>query len=330
MKITIIVWARYHRRSELLAQHLGATIHYICHGRMGQLSQAPVRYLVQAWQTWRILCQDRPDIIFVQNPPIFAVLLTAIYARFYNARYVIDSHTAAFISSKWSWSVGLHRILSRGALVTIVHNASQEKIVNRWGCRYCVIDYTPGDYPEGVAYPFQGKFNLAVVNTFVKDEPLEEIFNAATYLPEVSFYFSGDSTRIHQSLLAKKPDNCILTGYLSYNQYIGLLHGADAVLDLTDRDHTLLMGGFEAVSLGKPLITSDWPILKDYFSSGTIHVSNTVEGIVNGVRQMLREQSILQQDILLLRGRLQLEWEQNIQALKQLLQENPAKSKSVL
>ena len=74
-KITFIVWARYHRRSELLAQHFGATIHYVYHGQMGQLSQAPGRYLVQAWQTWRILRQERPDVIFVQNPPIFAVLV---------------------------------------------------------------------------------------------------------------------------------------------------------------------------------------------------------------------------------------------------------------
>lgn len=75
-------------------------------------------------------------------------------------------------------------------------------------------------------------------------------------------------------------NNCRLTGYLPYDRYVGLLRGVDVILDLTSQDHTLLMGAFEAVSLGTPLIVSDWPILRDYFSLGTVHVPNTVEGFV--------------------------------------------------
>jgi hypothetical protein len=332
-KIVFIAWARYHRRSELLAQHLGATMHYICSGQRGKLLRGPVKYLaqalqaavrypVQARQTWRVLRRERPDVVFVQNPPIFCVLVAFLYARRYSASYVIDSHTGAFLSPKWRWSVGLHRVLSRGALTTIVHNKSQEKIVKRWGCRYCVLAFTAGDYPAGERFPLDGQFKVAVITAFEGDEPLDVVFEAASRLPEVRFYVTGDSKRIARHLLAKKPDNCHLTGYLTYDQYVGLLHGVDAIMDLTVQDHTLLMGGFEAVSLGNPLITSDWPVLRDFFSLGAVHIPNTVEGVCEGVRQAQREQAKLQQDSLILREQLQSEWEQRFTELQSLLEDH--------
>jgi len=43
MKITFVAWTNYERRSELLAQHLGAAVHFIYYGQGGNVLQAPVR-----------------------------------------------------------------------------------------------------------------------------------------------------------------------------------------------------------------------------------------------------------------------------------------------
>lgn len=326
---TFIVWQRYHRRSELLAQHFGATIHYISCGQRGRLLQLPLRYLVQTWQTWRVLRKERPDVIFVQNPPIFAVLVTAFYARSSGARYIIDSHTAAFLGRRWGWSVGLHRTLSRRALTTLVHNSSQEKIVEHWECPHSVLAFTPGDYPPGEPYPLSESFNVAVISAFEADEPLEVIFEAAAGLAEVSFYVTGDpqrlTPRVLQRLVARKPQNVLLTGYLPYERYVGLLRGVGAIMDLVDNGDTLLMGGFEAVSLGVPLLVSDWPLLRNYFSRGAIYVKNTAEDIREGVRQVQRQGGQLQRDILLLQKQLQLEWMRKSAELDRLLQEDRVK-----
>jgi len=48
----------------------------------------------------------------------------------------------------------------------------------------------------------------------------------------------------------------------------------------------LLSGAFEAVSLGTPLIISDWPILRNYFSLGMVHIPNSVGGVCEGVRRL--------------------------------------------
>lgn len=321
MNISVIVWAPYQRRAEILAEHLGASLNFIYAQRSNRFSSTLTRYMVQALRTWRILLQERPDFVIIENPPIFGALIVSLYARMYDAKYIIDSHTGAFLSPKWRWSVGLHRLLSKGALVTIVHNTSQEKIVKEWGYRYMVIGFTPGSYPIGESFTLDGKFNVAVVSSFHEDEPVDLVFEAAALIPEVRFYITGDPARIAQSLLSKKPDNCFLTGYLPYEQYIGLLRNVDAIMALTTGDNTLLMGGFEAVSVGTPLIISDWPVLRDYFSLGTVHIPNTIEGICGGIRRARGEQPGLKQAILELKSQLETEWMRKFKELREILSE---------
>lgn len=321
-KITFIVWASYHRRSELLAKHIGADLHYVHYGQRRQFLQMPMRYMAQAWQTWKILCREKPDVIFIQNPPIFAVLVAAFYARRYGAQYVIDSHTGAFHSPIWRWSMGLHRALSKRALATIVHNTSQEETVKRWGCRYFVLDDPIGDYPTVEKFVFNGKFNAAVVSSFDLDEPLDVVFEAAAELPSVTFYVTGDSSHCDANLLKKKPDNCQLTGYISNQQYVGLLRGADIVIDLVSNSHTLLCGAFEAVSVGTPLIVSDWKVLRECFPIGTVYIPNTAEGVREGVQRALRDQSQLRREMLLLREQHQVEWMSKFTKLERLVSES--------
>lgn len=322
MRISFISWGHpaYQSHTDLLARHLNARMHYIHYGMSGKLSQAPIRFPIQAWRTWNQLRRDRPDVVFVQNPPIFCAFIAFLYGRWSGARYVIDSHTGAFLTSRWRSLLWLHRILSNSALITIVHNDAQAEIVRRWGCSFCMLSYIPGDYAAGEYLTLRAHFNIAVICSFLGDEPIDLVFEAASHLTKVNFYFTGDSNRIDSRMLIKKPDNCYLTGYLPKDQYVGLLRGVDVIMALTTRDSTLLMGAFEAVSLGKPLIVSDWLILRDYFSRGIVYIPNTVEGICEGVRRAQHEQATLQKDILILRNQLQADWEKKFANLRHLLQ----------
>lgn len=320
MNTIFIAWINYQRRSDLLAQHLGAKMHFIYYKPCNKLVHTPIQYFVQAIRTWRVLRYECPNIIFVQNPPIFCVLIAYLYGRWYGAHYIIDSHTGAFLSSKWRWSVGLHRLLSKGALLTLVHNKSQEKIVKEWECRYLVLRDPLGYYPETECFHFSGQFNVVVVSSFAKDEPINIIFEAATKLSSVTFYVTGNFKRADSTLLKIKPDNCLLTGYIPYQHYMGLLQGADAVIDLVSNGDTLLSGAYEAISMGTPLILSDWPILRDSFPLGAIYIPNTVEGICEGVYLARQKQQMLRQEILVLREQLQPEWERKFAELQQLIQ----------
>jgi len=317
--ITFLEWGQYARRAALLGALFGGQVHAFHVGKRGRPLQLPLRYGVQAWRTWRVLCQEKPDVIWVQNPPIVLALVAHAYARLHRARLVIDSHTGAFVSSPWRQLLWLHRYLSRRAAVTIVHNRMQAEVVATWQCRYAVVGYTPGTYPIGEPYPLENGLNVAVVNTFADDEPLEAVLAAATNVPEANFYVTGDPARAAQGRLEGCPGNCHLTGYLMNEQYFGLLRSADVILDLTTRSNSLLMGGFEAVTLGVPLITSDCPLLREYFPLGTVHVANTAEGIAEGVRRAQRELPDLRRGIVALCEQLQREWEQKRAELTALL-----------
>lgn len=316
-----VAWIDYDGRSSLLAHYLGAEVHFISIGQRGKRIQAPIRYLIQAFRTWSVLRREKPNIIFVQSPPIFAILVVFIFSRLFGSQYVIDTHSSSFFSRTWGLFLPLHRLLSQHSLTTIVPSAQLGEIVKGWGCHSSVVGFTPGIFPVG-EFPRRGdKFSIAVVCSFDPDEPTEALLESARALPDVNFYFTGNSYRANKNITSNSPANCTFTGYLPFGQYVGLLRGVDAVMDLTNWDNTLLLGAYEAVELGKPLITSDWPILRDYFPIGTVHVSNTVEGITGGIRRAQDNRSRLESEIKVLRRQLHASWDHEFRDLQQLLSE---------
>ena len=55
------------------------------------------------------------------------------------------------------------------------------------------------------------------------------------------------------------------------------------------------------MALEKPLITSDWPLLRETFNRGTINVDNTVAGITAGIETALRNHRSLALEMKMLR-----------------------------
>jgi glycosyltransferase involved in cell wall biosynthesis len=120
--------------------------------------------------------------------------------------------------------------------------------------------------------------------------------------------------------LPPHPANVHFTGYLPNETYYALLANSQAVLCLTTRDHTMQRGACEALSLGKPIITSDWPLLQTYFHAGTVHVDNTPEGIRQGVLVLKADYGRYQAGIRQLQIEQQREWQQKVTLLIQRLE----------
>jgi len=127
---------------------------------------------------------------------------------------------------------------------------------------------------------------IAVVCSFNYDEPLPAIIDAAAALPDVRFFVTGNPKHLEEALKRRMPQNMTLTGFLSTEAYGGLIAGADAVLTLTTRDHTMLRGAYEAIYQGTPVIVSNWGLLREAFPDGAVHVDNTSEAIAGGVRAL--------------------------------------------
>jgi glycosyltransferase involved in cell wall biosynthesis len=314
-KKLFISWVRHTTRSASFAQAFGADSHFIHSGK----SLGLLKYLPRGLQTWRLLVSDRPGTVLCMNPPYFLGLLAWFYCTIFDARFILDSHTAAFDSAKWTWMWPLHRFLIRRAVCTTVTNRSLADRVIAAGGRAVILSDIPYKMPEG-EYPVdRDRFTVCFVCNYAPDEPVREVFEAAALLPDVHFYVSGNLKNAAPEVLQVKPDNVTLTGYLSNEQYAGMIRGVSAMLVLTTRDFTMQRGGSEAITVGKPLITSDWPVLREIFSQGTVHVANTAASIQGGVKKVIEDRSRYEREIVEMRDQRKMMWTRVEDELKELL-----------
>lgn len=319
----------YNWRSQVLAEAIQAQNHFIHFFRFKRAQYAPFKYALQFLETLRVLKNAKPTAVVVATPPVFAAATVYAYAKFFKTPFVIDAHTGSFLDPKWMWSKGIHAFLSRRALVTLVTNGYLGKaITEEWGSRALIV---PGTIPnlgstassEMPNLELSPKLNVAVLCSFSNDEPISEIFEAAAQLErEVTLYVTGDSRNAAHKLPSALCENIVFTGFLPREDYIALLHQVDVAMVLTKRDHTMQLGGYEAMAAEKPLITSDWAVLKEYFSSGTLYTDNSPVDIRAKLCLLLDDgkRQRLAWEMAELKSKRTKEWRQQASNLRELLE----------
>ena len=286
-RITFVSWAPYCSRSDNIARELGGTSHMVYWDALGSTAATVwLKYIGQAIRTLFVLWRDRPRAVLVMAPPIIAALPVWLYAAVARIPFAIDAHTAAFLHPRWQRLQWLQHALSRRAATTIVTNDHLAGPLRAAGAHVTIVRDVPVRFPAGGSFSTDGPFSVAVVCSFNDDEPVEEIVAAAAMLPDVTFYVTGNPKHAARRLGSQLPANLRLTGFIPDADYGSLLRRSDAVLTLTTRNHTMLRGAYEAIYQGTPVIVSDWPILRDAFSRGAIHVDNSAGPIATAVRTM--------------------------------------------
>ncbi|GAG20763.1 unnamed protein product, partial [marine sediment metagenome] len=186
-----------------------------------------------------------------------------------------------------------------------------------------VLRDVPSTYPERqqIRLP-EAALNVAVVSSASHDEPIDQVLRAARTLPDVAFFVTGNyDTRSLQDTVEKAPANVHFTGYMPDDEFYGLLDVVQVVMCLTTEDHTHQSGASDALWSGKPIITSDWPLLRGYFDKGTVHVDNTAESIRRGVLTMKRDLPAYEAEIRALQRERHHEWSEKAQALMRLVEQ---------
>jgi glycosyltransferase involved in cell wall biosynthesis len=261
-----------------------------------------LKYLTQWSRTAQILRDEHPDTVFVMTPPVFAALPAFYYAWRHGKQVVLDAHTCAFVLPRWRPFLWLQRILCRRALTTLVTNEHIADVVRSAGGHATIVPDVPVVFPGGATIRRGPTFTAAVICSFTDDEPLPAIFEAARAAPDVRLFVTGDADALPASTKLTLPDNVTLTGFLNAADYGSLVAHADIVIDLTTLDHTMLRGAYEAIYQGVPVIVSDWPVLRDAFPIGAIHVDNTSAAIAAALRRAQRELGTLRAEAQRLRA----------------------------
>jgi glycosyltransferase involved in cell wall biosynthesis len=216
----------------------------------------------------------------------------------------------------------LHKFFSRYALITIVTNEYLKGIVESWRGKATIIKDLPIDFPKPKLPHPTNNCAMTFIGSFTWDEPIDVFFQAAAKLPDIQFYMTGNHKDAAAALLKSKPPNVELTGFLSAADYVGRLMTSDAVICLTTLDHTMQRGAYEAVYLGKPVITSNTGILRESFHKGAVFVDNSVTSMVNGIVEMRLQIEKYRAEVQLLKQEKLKIWETTRREMLTLLENN--------
>jgi hypothetical protein len=322
--IVFLVWGPHSVRAETMSKYLGACLFFIHTSR--------IRHLLLLAMTLVILRENKPEVIFCQSGPMTCPLVALIYrylfARRKRPNIVIDAHNSAF-RKPWSKLKFLSRFIMNRAIVTIVTNTElQRTILREYNVKARVLEDPIPKFDESTsqretdtAKKWQNchhgpGFKVCVINPFTHDSPLRQILDAAVELDGIAeFYITGDFSKADKILLRKNSNNVILTGFLPISEYVHLLHSVDAIIDLSSDPEVMLAGAYEAVAVGKVLITSDNIPLKRYFNKGTIHVRNSGNEIKKAILRAQEHKQELEQQMHELRYQRQKEWEGKFSSL---------------
>jgi glycosyltransferase involved in cell wall biosynthesis len=279
-----IDWSAHCSRSENFARRMGMRLmrrHRSFSGPASFLGKYAYQFAATTWD----LLRERPDVVWCMSPTPLAAVPAWLYCAATGKRLAIDAHTGAFEGSPWAKLRPLQFFLSRHAEVTAVTNDFLKEIVESHDGAAMIVPDVPTELEVPQPRDFGDGFHVVYVASYSSDEPFEIVVEAARRVPDVTLWVTGRPKGSAKRLLETAPDNLRQLGFLSRADYLAALAGADAVLALTTRDHTMQRAAYEAAYLATPVIVSDWPILRENFAKGALWVDNTAEGLANCLRE---------------------------------------------
>lgn len=277
-----ISWEK-HRRSQSLAARLGVPLI--------EFESSKKRWLKHPLfvvKTLALLLRERPGLLFVQNPSVVLTLLAIFCKPFFQYRLIVDAHNAGIYPfekghEKYSF---LFPFMHNKADVTIVTNKLLADIVEKNNGTPVVL---PDPLPEFPVFPDvkrdESHFIVTYICSYASDEPYKEVFKAAAMLPEdVKIVVTGDYSKLtDEDVELALKNSVVFTGFLSDDDYLKQLIASDCIMVLTEYNDCMVCGAYEAVSLEKPLILSDTPVLRWWFTQGVMFNDNTAFSIKESV-----------------------------------------------
>lgn len=301
-----ITW-EIQRRNRSLSRQVKAKLYEVI-GAGNRLK----RYPFQIIRSLKILHNEKPDILFVQNPSIVLAFLSVVTRKLFGVKkLIVDAHNAGIFPLE-----GRSRILNsitnliirRSDAVIVTNKYLADYVKQLGGHAFIIPDPLPvfGDadeLPEREVDVMKATF----ICTWSDDEPYKELISAAGRLAgDIEISITGKhNDRINVTDL---PDNIFLTGFLDDSDYVNLLHRSDFMIVLTTRDNCLNCGAYESVSLQKPIILSDTEALRSYFHSGVIYTRNDSLSIELAIKKMIENYAQMSGDIKGLKSKINKNW----------------------
>jgi len=306
-KTIFISWNSYHTRSDSISRIMNIANYHI--GKKEKnIFLSGLSFISKSFKTINIIKKEKPDILIITNNAWVLPALSIILCKLTGTNLIFDTHSCGIVSNQIKYPNIFKRYFAKLADLSLVTNEKHAKIVRRWGGNAFVLPDPPLDLEENKTecYNVSDKINICYINTYSFDEPYTKVVNAVKDLNDVILYITGNY--INNKITLSKSENIVHTGFLKRTQYIDLLKKSDVIMVLTTREDTFQCGGNEALSLGKPLITSKTNFLTNYFKKGTVFVDPcNSESIKDGIEKMITNLSFYEKEIKELKKEKELE-----------------------
>jgi glycosyltransferase involved in cell wall biosynthesis len=304
-----------HRRTRELCAGLGIEVVFLIAPYRGLR-----RYLQLTVRTLTLLARRRPAVLLVQNPSLVLSMLALALRWLFGYRLVVDAHNEAVVpfENSQGWVRRVSRWVIRHAELTIVTNVQLARIVEMLGGRAFVLPDAIPSVPPGTARELGAGFNVALIATFAKDEPIGAIFEAVRGA-DLKLYVTGNQRKLAAQDAARVPENVRFTGFLAEQDYWDLLRGSDAIIDLTLKPNCLVCGAYEALAVGRPVLLSDNAASMELFGDGAAYTDSTPQGIRRGVERLRSEPSRWQAAARAKANELAVRWGEQARGLTRIL-----------
>ena len=315
-------WSAHCSRSENFARRVGMKFMRRHRPHSGPFSFA-FKYAYQFGATTWDLLRERPRVVWCMSPSPLAAVPVWLYCTATGAKFAIDAHTGAFEGTPWAKVRGLQLFLSRKAELTAVTNPFLQALVEAGETepgRTLIVPDVPTELEAVEHHEFGAGYHAVYVASYSADEPFEVIIDAARRVPDITIWVTGKPKGKARELLEAGPSNVKRLGFLSRDKYLAAIAGANVVVALTTRDHTMQRAAYEAIYLGTPVIVSDWPILRENFDSGTLLVQNSGEALATALSQAKEQSEELKAGAALLREKKLARWSNNYQKIVERLE----------
>ena len=317
-----IAWEKQRRTLEL-SNALGVKLYLILSKRTALL-----RYIDASLRTMLILLRDRPGCLIIQNPSIVLAFLVSVLKPLFKYRLVVDRHSN-FLLGKTQYNLldRLFFLISdysiRKADLTIVTNENLKKLIEAKGGKGLVLpDKLPN--PRVSLANDRHKSNIVTfVCTYSSDEPYLEVIRAASLLDKnIRVHITGNDKKVDSKIFEGLPENITITGFIPDKEYDELLQKSDIIMDFTKLENCMVCGAYEAVAMGKPLITSNTNVLKEYFTKGSLHIDHSPQSIRDAVMKVYGDYEEYREGINQLKKDIDKKWSMKFNELKTFLAAN--------
>lgn len=316
-----IEWSEYGSRTDSLAHAVGAKpIHIGKINKHRNIIYSFFTYLPKTLKNYKMIKQSKSRIVYISNTNWIIAFVNLIFSYLFEHKLVFDSHSCAFDHKFIKYPLFLSKYFAKKADLSIITNEAHYNLLTSLGAKALIISDIPFEDKlfTNEKIKLSSLLNICYICTFSADEPYVEVFEAARQNDKVKIYVTGDYKKVQ--INPSNYPNVHFTGFLSNEDYKKYLNNVDVIMTLTTRENTMQRAGSEAISVGKPLITSDTKMLRNYFKSGTIFVANTRNEINDGFNEAIKHIQILKVEILKFREDRKKEFSSKLKILNKILE----------